>query len=331
MSENSPSFSVDAHLIGEPVRRNRTPSQTRSGVSISPPPSFIYFLWSKISPIFWKIFIIYVKIFIFVASLGIFVLTTVVLYSLIYWMVIPKRLHSYPVYFDYAGKDICSTTVFSTERQWETASRPIQHWDMPTGGYDFDVMLTLDFPVNSHNKQLGPVMFETRVFSSHSEIVKTKRPFFIPHISSLAHLFRDTVYMALAGLYLVTDRLSAEILLIESLPVFAHEPLSQVSVCMHAPGIHVYSGQIHFVSKLSGISYLVAHHPVFVGLVVVGSVVAIAVLGILAAAVFRYVKSKEDTQWVEEDLSPVSRPSSGNEEFIPGRSSSSNSNLRKRG
>ena len=332
MSENSPSFSVDAHLVGEPSRRIRTPSQTRSGVSVTSPPSLFVFLWSKISPILWKIFIIYVKIFIFVASLGIFVLTTVVLYSLIYWMVIPKRLHSYPAYFDYSGPYVCSTIVFSAERQWETANRPIHDWDKPTGGYDFDVMLTLDFPANHHNKQLGPVMFETKVFSAqHTEIVSTKRPFFIPHISWLAHLFRDTVYMALAGLYLVTDKLSAEILLIESLPVYANEPLSQVTVCMHSPGIHVYSGQVHFVSKLSGIRYLIAHHPIFVGLVVVGIVLAMALAGILAAAIFRYVKSNDDSECVEGDLSPVSRPSSGNDEFIPGRrSSSSNSNLRKR-
>ena len=333
MSMNSPSFSVDAHLVNDqdPGARRRTPS----GVSVTSTsrnsPSLLSFLWSTVSPILWRIVVMYMKIFMFVASLGVFVFTTVVLYSLVYWMVIPKRLHSYPVYFDFTGKDVCSTVVLATERQWETASRPIHGWDKPTGGFDFDVTLTLDFPTNHHNKLVGPVMFETKVFSTHNEIVGTKRSFLIPHVSWLAQLFRDAVYMVLAGLYLVTDKLSAEILLVESLPVFQHEPLTQVSVCMHAPGIHVYSGQLNFVSKLSGIRYLVAHHPVFVGLVVVGVVLAMALFGIMAAAIFRYVRSHSETaEWGDEDLSPVSRPSSAAEEVMPGRSPSSQSNLRKR-
>ena len=331
-------FAVNAHVVNDPgagaPRRSRTPSQARSGISMASTAqnssSFIGFIWTMVSPIFWRIVVMYMKIFMFIASLGVFVVTTVLLYSLVYWMVIPKRLHSYPVYFDYTGKDVCSTVILSNERQWETASRPIHSWDKPTGGFDFDVTLSLDFPTNSHNKEAGPIMFETKIFTTHTEIVSTKRSFMIPHISFLAQLFRDAVYMVLAGLYLVTDKLSGEILLVESLPVFLHEPLTQVSVCMQSPGIHVYSGQLNFVSKLSGIRYLIAHHPVLVGLVVVGVVLGMTLFGVVAAALFRYARSHSEPDWGDDDNSPASRPSSGGEEVMPGRSSSSQSNLRKR-
>ena len=325
----------------------RVPSQSRSDAGVSSvnrpnnSSSLISWIWSTISPMIWRISIMYMKIFMLLASLGVFVITTIILYSLIYWMVIPKRLHSYPVYFDYTNGNevVCSTVVMSGERQWETASRPIHQWDKPTGGFDFDVTLTLDFPTNHHNKNLGPVMFETKIFSSHTELVSTRRPFLIPHISSLAQLFRDAIYMSLAGLYLVTDKLSAEVELVESMPVFLHEPLSKVLICMYSPNIHVYSGQLNFVSKLSGIRYLIAHHPIFVGLIVVGVVLGMAMFGMVMAAIIRYVRSNGEDEWVEgsPDLSPVSRPSSGGpgdeaEDHIPRRSRShmSDSNLRKR-
>jgi len=234
-------------------------------------------------------------------------------------MVVPKRLHTYPVYFDYSepGVVCANVTLSAGGRQWEGLGRPIVEWDRPTNGYEFDITLGLDFPLAGGNDRLGgPVMFETRVFgdSVRTELVSTKRGLLIPQISWLARLFRDFIMMVLSGLYMVQDKMGIEVVLIESFPVFVGDTISRVSVCMRSSSdqiLQVYSGQLNFVSKLSGFKYLIAYHPIAVGMIVVLSLLAFAVSGVVIAAIVKYVRvSREEVDGDDDEslgsVSPVS-------------------------
>lgn len=284
-------------------------SERSSRIEI-PEPTLGETVWELLSPLLWKLLVFYIKIFLLIASLVLFVVTTVLLYSVIYWLAVPKRLHTYPVYFSYKGahSDACANITLA-DRQWEAIGRPIKEWDRPTPGFDFDISISLEYPGTVPRE---PVMFETSaMLRDHHTIVKTERPFLPTQISWLGTLFRDFVTMAFTGLHLYKDKQTADVMLVESLPVFAQEQLSYVHVCMHKPPLHVYSATLNFVSKLSGFRYMLAHHPVLVGAVVVGSIVGLAFFAVAVAYAVRYFRPREEIveeeeEYADEPLSPVS-------------------------
>ncbi len=276
---------------------------------IIPEASLSETIWELLSPLLWKLLVFYLKVFLLVASVVLFVVITVVLYSLVYWLAVPKRLHSYPVYFAYRGPnaDACANVTLA-DRQWEGLSRPIHEWDRPTPGFDFDIRITLDYPSTLPRE---PVMFETTaLLRDHHPIAKTERPFLPTQTSWLGATFRDFVMMAITGLQLYRDGQGADVVLIESLPVYATEKLSYVHVCMRNPPLHVYSATLNFVSKLSGFRYMLAHHPVLVGILVVGVTLGLTLLAVAIAYAVRYFKPKEqeleEEDEITEPLSPVS-------------------------
>jgi hypothetical protein len=261
---------------------------------------------------------------------------------------------------DYMDEKIaCANISMSANgRQWEGRNRPIIHWDRPTAGYEFDVVMSLDFPQSGCNERLGaPVMFETRIWgidkvpTDHSvggavkadphQLVVTRRPLLIPQISWLARLFRDSIMMVLSGLYVVQDKMGIEVVLIESFPVFVNEIISRVDVCMHANQVlQVYSGQLNFVSKLSGFKYLIAHHPIAVGVIVVLAVMTIGIVGVVVASIIRYVRlsrtDDNDMQNSGDDgeslasVSPVSPGRVGETELVGDPPEEAAENLRRR-
>jgi hypothetical protein len=284
-------------------------SERSSRIVIIPEPSLGATLWELLSPVLWKLLVFYLKIFLLIASIVMFVVTSVLLYSLVYWLAVPKRLHSYPVFFAYRGEhnNACANVTLAN-RQWEGLSRPIKEWDRPTGGFDFDVSISLDYPSTDRE----PVMFETTAsLRDHQMIVKTERPFLATRISWLGRLFRDFITMAVTGLNIYRDSQMADVLLIDNLPVLSQENLSYVHICMRSPPLPVYSATLNFVSKLSGFRYMLAHHPVLVGIVVVFSSVAITLFALAVAYVARYFRMKEqemeemDSDF-REPLSPMS-------------------------
>jgi len=299
----------------------------RSSRILIPQPTVTETIWELVSPLLWKLLVFYVKIFLLIASIVMFVVTTVLLYSLVYWLAVPKRLHSYPVYFSYSKTGACANITLA-DRQWEAIGRPIKEWDRPTPGFDFDVSITLEYPSTGAR---APVMFETSaMLRDQHTIVRTERPFLPTQISWLGTLFRDFITMAITGLHLYKDRLSGDVMLIESLPVFAQEQISYVYVCMQEPPLHVYSASLNFVSKLSGLRYMLAHHPLLVGAVVVGATVGLALFAIVIAYAVRYFKPKDEAgdedDYAGEPLSPVSPRE---EEILSGGEEAS-SGLRRR-
>ena len=289
-------------------------------------------IWELVSPLLWKLLVFYVKIFLLIASVVMFVVTTVLLYSLVYWLAVPKRLHSYPVFFGYNQQVPCANVTLAN-RQWEGLARPIKEWDRPTSGYDFDVSISLEYP-STMREHHQPVMFETiALLRDHHPIVQTERPFLPTQTSWLGTLFRDFVLMAITGLHVYRDSQSADVMLIDNLPVLPQEHLSYVHVCMRGsdPPLYVYSATLHFVSKLSGLRYMVAHHPVLVGVVVVGSTVGLALVAVAIAYIVRFLKTKEEIAEMDTDLrEPLSPMSPREDEMLTSETVSGGDGLRRR-
>lgn len=287
----------------------------RSSRIIVPETSLGETMWQLFSPLLWKLIVFYLKVFLIVASIAMFAVSTVLVYSLVYWLVVPKRLHTYPVYFSYSGAESACANVTLASRQWEGVARPILEWDRPTPGYDFDVSITLDFPPGIEKR--APVMFDTvAMLRDHHAVVRTERPFLPTQVSWLGSIFRDFVTMAVSGLNLYRDRQMADVMLIDSLPVLPTESLSYIHVCMRAPALHVYSASLNFVSKLSGFRYLLAHHPVLVGVVVVSSTVGLALAAVAVAYAVRFLKARETDEEYMEEYEPISPVSAREEDMM---------------
>lgn len=308
------------------VRSHRT-GATSSAVFIDvPPPSVPEILWDVFSPLIWKISVFYTKIVLVLASIGMFTATAVLLYSFIYWLAVPKQLHTFPIFFDYSTAQIDNTTcanVTLAYPQWNGLARPTRVWDRPEAGFEYDIGLQLSFPRNDHNVRQTPVMISTSVMlSDHEVLASTTRPFLLVHTSWLAALCRDIIWMVVSGLGLMQDSHTADVTLIESFPVMQQETVSFVNVCMNPP-VHVYSASLKFVSKLSGLMYIVAHHPILTGLVVISVAVAFAVAAVLGVMLIRSVRPmKEDLVDIDIDEVIVQHESTSSEssfeEFIDG-------------
>ena len=299
-------------------------SRERSFVSTHSVPSASAIIW----PWIYAILMIYAKILLVIVSISLFVATTVLLYGMLYWLVVPKRLHSYDAFFDYTGTGACANVTLAGQ-QWEGLERHIVNWDRPTIGFDFDVTLAVEYPASVHNLNLpAPVMFTTALFADEhlKPVVETRRAMTVPAMSLAAQWGRDILTMGIVALQVFQDKMSSEIVLIDSVPILEHETVSMVTICMQ-PSIHVYKASVHFESKLSGIRYLIAHHPVLVGIAVVSIIVGLAIFGVLAAALVRFMRQEQQTHDEDDSVSAVS----AREEFMDGGlNEETNSGIRKR-
>ncbi len=280
--------------MAEPTDRSSVGTSAVFVDSDSPPPGPVaQLLWDLVSPLIWRMTVVYTKLFIVLASIGIFASTAVMLYSLVYWLVVPKQLHSFPVFFDYAANAnvVACANVTLAFPQWNGLGRPNRVWDSPQSGFEYDISLSFDFPRTSHNSNLEPVMISTSVLTEGGTIeaapaAYTKRPLMLVHTSVFASVFRDILWMTVSGLGVLQDSHNADVTLIESFPVLAQESVSQVNICM-SPPIHVYSASLNFVSKLSGLMYLIAHYPILSGIAVVTIAVLLSILTVLGVAFLR--------------------------------------------
>lgn len=284
-------------------------------------------LWETISPLLYKLWMFYLKVILVIASAIMFVVTTILLYWLLYWLVVPKRLHSYPVFFDYAKDGPVCANVSLSGQQWVGLNRPIANWDRPTSGYEFDVSLVIEFPPSDDQEM---TVFTTTV---KPNLVTTRRSFKVHSISQMARLFRDFLTMAVSGLYVFKDSQTSRIVLIESFPVFENEDISQVEICMQPPALNLYGATLNFESKLSGLRYLLANHPILIGIGIVIAILCLTTLVLIAAAFTKYMHNQHAT---EEDDSIADDASEGNNtsELFGGGSShsarSQNTGIRRR-
>lgn len=239
----------------------------------------LVFLSHHISPFVWRLVLLWSKLILVGLSIVSVTISAWILYWVVHWLVIPKQLHSFPVYFDYSATPACATVSFSN-RQWldTTASRqalaaPLL--DLPAPSVDYDVTLALDLPTNHYNLDKGPVMVDVTLYGmkgQDSPTARSRRPLLLPYRSSLLRTMREWLMVLPALLGWTVDEFTATVPLFEELNVEVYEsstfPLLSATVCMNPP-LQVYGADLRFHSQLSGIRYLLSSHPILMSVIFV--------------------------------------------------------------
>jgi len=201
----------------------------------------------------------YVKVFLVLSSLSLVIASSMVFYWLVYFLLIPPKLYTYPAYL----KGDCFNVTLAN-RQWVSDYRPLT-WDRPTVSIDFDVTLMLKVPMvgpSDHSEQSS--IIATLLTASGNPLATFQTQWLTPQLSSLAFFLRNIAFSVPSALGLVYETWEAELPLFSSFPLLIEEgndPLSYVSVCMH-PRPQFYYSELRFHSKLSGLRYLLSTYPV---------------------------------------------------------------------
>ena len=220
-----------------------------------------------------KLSVWYLKAFLILASIGVVLGSSIAFYWLIYFAVVPKKVHTYQASLE---SPQCLNISLSTH-QWH-GSKPL-HYDRPTGGMDYDVTLTMSVPLTSNNIRLGQILTEAKLITQSGNMhAQVHTQTVIPQLSKWALLVRELTFAVPTGLNLfMKDAIDLDILLFDGLPIprepmhedhdhlvvhkhQKYDPISRVQVCMHAFPTF-YSAELAFTAKLTGLRYVLSHYP----------------------------------------------------------------------
>ncbi|EEQ97507.1 hypothetical protein Pmar_PMAR004012 [Perkinsus marinus ATCC 50983] len=215
----------------------------------------LVFLSHHISPFVWRLVLLWSKLILVGLSIVSVTISAWILYWVVHWLVIPKQLHSFPVYFDYSATPACATVSFSN-RQWfdTTASRqalaaPLL--DLPAPSVDYDVTLALDLPTNHYNLDKGPVMVDVTLYGMKGQdapTARSRRPLLLPYHSSLLRTMREWLMVLPALLGWTVDEFTATVPLFEELNVEVYEsstfPLLSATVQVVSAAGFVVGGHV---------------------------------------------------------------------------------------
>ncbi|KAF4696013.1 hypothetical protein FOZ60_002735 [Perkinsus olseni] len=232
----------------------------------------LVFVSRHISPFAWRLVLLWAKLILVGLSVVSVTVSALILYWVVHWLVIPKQLHSFPVYFDYSTTPACAAVSFSNRQWFDTAaSRPALAapvLDLPAPSVDYDVTLALDLPSNHYNVDKGPVMVDITLYGMKGRdepTARSRRPLLLPYRSSLLGTMREWLMIVPALLGWTVDEFTVTMPLFEELNVEVYEssnfPLLSATVCM-SPPLQVYRADLRFHSQLSGIRYLLSSHPI---------------------------------------------------------------------
>ena len=262
-----------------------------------------------------KLSLWYVKLFLVVGSLALVILSSILFYSIIYFLLVPQRLHSYPAHL--SSSDCLHAKL--AEHQWESNSQPLL-WERPSVGVEYDIILSMSVPLNTKNVEIGQIQVISNLLSSSDKTIASSRTqALLPQLSVWAQLVHDLTWALPSGLE-ITHAAS-----IFNLPIFSAIPLNDVSdpvsfvkVCLDPPPLF-YSAEIVFHSKLKGVRFLMSAYPITTLAVFAASMgaVFIVVTSVIAAVWFflRRKLTSQDHQDDADDIEPDSNQGSPRSSF----------------
>ena len=244
----------------------------------------------------------YVKLFLVLSSLSLVILSSMIFYWLVYFLLIPPKLYTYPAHI---RGDCLNVTL--ANRQWVSDFRPVS-WNRPAASVEFDVSLMMQLPiVSSLENRNQSIIIASMLTASGNKLAEFQSQWLPPQLSNIALLLRNFAYAVPTALGLVFESWEAEIPLFSSFPLLVEEasdPLSYVQVCMQ-PRPDFYHSELRFHSKLSGLRYLLSTYPV--GSFLIFTTVTTGLFTAFAASVgavlllVNNLRKKDDSIHIESD------------------------------
>jgi hypothetical protein len=221
-----------------------------------------------------------------------------VIYSLLYWLLVPTTLHRVRLFFDYgahsqleerythladkeqfalprAGIDFLATHTYWNATNADGAA----HSRFLASGQKYDFILTLDMPETKVNFDIGMFMAETRLRTADGGIVaKSARPLILRQYSWLIQS-GQTILWFLPLLFGVMEQTqSVSVVCIDGFVEAYQTPLAGAEIILSHPRVQIYTATLSVVAQLEGIRYYMYHWFLLSAIIGVGTIAAIEVI-----------------------------------------------------
>ncbi|CBJ27199.1 conserved unknown protein [Ectocarpus siliculosus] len=186
-------------------------------------------------------------------------LSAVVLYGALYWLVMPLRLHDKPIFLDYSdrattGSATGTVDFLARHTQWDPS--PLTNVErlntkVLKAGQHYKVGLELQMPTSYINRRIGVFMVHTTLLDEQdNELASSARPAMLPHTSAL----RKGVGMMFAWpLHLAGLRREEETIYVDCIDYYeenALHPLTKARVTVSSGRVQFYSSSINITPQV---------------------------------------------------------------------------------
>lgn len=224
-------------------------------------------------------------------------------YCLLYYAVIPSRLHEQEIFFDYGNhagmvKDGQKTLTLPSAtlnlldpvHQWQasqlvTLPAPVGSALVP--GVKYDVFVELNVPESDVNVGVGMFMLQTTLTSAQGEfLASSSRPAIVHDSHSLLRMVRMGVRLIPFALGLMDPAQSIRVLVINGFTETKEHPLTNVSIVLNHPELQIYTARLTIIAQLSGVRYLMYHWSISTALLAILNMVFVEAMGLLILYAF---------------------------------------------
>ncbi|TYZ69065.1 hypothetical protein PybrP1_008584 [[Pythium] brassicae (nom. inval.)] len=238
------------------------------------------------------------------AGVAFLFVTATVLYSIVYYLVIPARLHEQEIFFDYGDHaalakhglparftlPTATLNLLDAEHQWDASplvQLPTRAPPVLVPGVTYDVFIELTVPESRANVEIGMFMVSTTLKSFESEVLAASaRPAIVHEAHALVRWLRVGAMAFSHALGLTEPSQLLHILAINGLQESKTHPLTTVVVRLNHPQVQVYAAKLTIIAQLSGVRYLMYHWAVSTAVLVIVNIVFLEAVALVILFAF---------------------------------------------
>lgn len=246
-----------------------------------------------------------------VVRVSFFFLTSVALYTLLYFYLMPRALVKEPIYFDYSTSPPTATlNLFSAHKQWEyvsgglKAGTTLEDSSSPGSGSssqflrsDFVYSLDVGFTMakSQRNFDLGKFMSTVSLIDGTGDLIaKSSRPVVMPYQSSVT-LFLDSVIKfpcRIVGICSLNEDVIVHVPMMTEYREPKTSSTESIELTLSSDKADIGAVEVTIMPLLRGIVYFMWYYPVLTALTIVscfmGIQLALYGLYVLIAFVLKY-------------------------------------------
>ncbi|DAZ94324.1 TPA: hypothetical protein N0F65_012127 [Lagenidium giganteum] len=232
-------------------------------------------------------------------------------YGLIYYLIIPARLHEQEIFFDYGNHAALSKTgltelslpqakldLLAPTQQWHAAPhvpKPARASSALVPGVKYDVYIELVVPESATNVNVGMFMVSTALGTHDGELLATsERPAIVHHSHALVRWARVMFWLVPHALGLTEPSQSVLVQAINGFQESKAHPLTTVNITLNNPEVQIYSAKLTIIAQLSGVRFLMYHWAVPTALVVILNLVLAEAVALMILYAFYRLPQPED-------------------------------------
>ncbi|TMW58069.1 hypothetical protein Poli38472_013543 [Pythium oligandrum] len=232
---------------------------------------------------------------------SVLLVTATILYSVLYYLIIPSRLHEQEIFFDYGDHAALSlspaarTAAPTLPTAYLNLLKPHHQWEFsplvemePTDtrvlvpGVKYDVFVELEMPESQVNRDIGMFMLQTTLKSHDGEfLASSARSAIVKDSHSLVELVRVFSWLVPYALRVTEPSQTVRVLAVNGFKEGKQHPLTSVTLVLNHPAVQIYSARLTIIAQLAGVRYLMYHWSVSTAVLVILNFVFVEALGLL--------------------------------------------------